>query len=96
MEELIPMIYKEVPKPYGPHELALLLVILGIGCLLDLNLEPYNLESQHYYRLARASLALQSILTTQSFVTVQVVVRSPSFRHVCLFFDVLLSRFYTL
>ena len=77
VEELIPTIYKEDPKPYGPHELALLLVVLGIGCLLDLNLQPYNLESQRFYRLAQASLALQPILTTQSIVTVKVVARSP-------------------
>ena len=95
MEELIPMIYKEEPKPYGPHELALLLVVLGIGCLLDLDLQSYNLESQHYYRLARASLALQSVLTIQSIVTVQVVTRFPSFHHVCHVFDPLLNRFCT-
>ena len=96
MEELIPMIYKEEPKPYGPHELALLLVVLGIGSLLDLNLQPYNLESQHYYRLARASLALQSVLTTQSIVTIQVVTRPPPpFHHICHFFDALTSRLCT-
>ena len=97
VEELIPMIYedKEEQQPYGPHELALLLVVLGIGCLLDLNLQPYNLDSQHYSRLARASLALQSILSTPSIVAVKVVARFPLCRQVCHVFDTLMSRFCT-
>ncbi|KAJ7057013.1 hypothetical protein C8F01DRAFT_1153071 [Mycena amicta] len=71
VEELIPAIYKQVPINYGPHELSVLLITLGIGALVDLNLQPYNLEAQHYYRLARAALGLQSILTEPSVVTVK-------------------------
>jgi len=93
VEELIPTVYKGEQKPCCPHELALLLVVFAIGCLLDLNLQPYNLESQHYYRLARASLALQSILRTPSIITVKVLARSPSYY--CYVFDALVSRFCT-
>ncbi|KAF7292903.1 Fungal-trans domain-containing protein [Mycena indigotica] len=73
IEELIPAIYHQngVLVDYGPHELAVLLVTLGIGALVDLNMQPYNLEAQHYYRLARAALGLQSILTKPSVVTVK-------------------------
>lgn len=80
VNELIPIIYKQVQVDYGPHDLALLLVVLGIGCLVDLNLPPYNLEAQHYYRLSRATMALQPVLGAQSVVTIKVcVVPSSSF-----------------
>ncbi|KAJ7628452.1 hypothetical protein FB45DRAFT_748903 [Roridomyces roridus] len=71
IDELIPAIYKQVRVAYGPHELAVLLVTLGIGALVDLDLQPYNLEAQHYYRLAKAALSLQSVLTEPSVVTIK-------------------------
>ncbi|KAF7343434.1 putative transcriptional regulatory protein C1F7.11c [Mycena venus] len=71
IDELIPAIYKQVRVSYGPHELAVLLITLGIGALVDLNLQPYNLEAQHYYRLAQAALSLQSVMTEPSVVTIK-------------------------
>ncbi|KAJ6495975.1 hypothetical protein C8R45DRAFT_151588 [Mycena sanguinolenta] len=71
IDELIPAIYKQVRVAYGPHELAVLLITLSIGALVDLNLQPYNLEAQHYYRLTRAALSLQSVMTEPSIVTVK-------------------------
>ncbi|TFK31500.1 hypothetical protein BDQ12DRAFT_618804 [Crucibulum laeve] len=73
VESLIPAIYKRIPLSYGPHDLALLLIVLGIGSLVDLDLPPYNLEAQHYYRLARAAVALQPVLAEQSMVTIKVL-----------------------
>jgi hypothetical protein len=72
VHELIPVIYKQIHVPYGPHDLALMLIVLGIGSLVDLQLQPYNLEAQHYYRLARATLVLQPVLGEQSVVTIKV------------------------
>ncbi|KAF7440022.1 hypothetical protein PC9H_000363 [Pleurotus ostreatus] len=69
--ELIPTIYKLNHNTYGPHDLALMLITLGIGALVDLNLPPYNLEAQHYYRLACAALGLQPVLSQQSIVTIK-------------------------
>lgn len=79
IDELIPAIYKQARVTYGPHELAVLLITLGIGALVDLELQPYNLEAQHYYRLARAALSLQSVLTEPSIVTIKVRVFHISF-----------------
>ncbi|RDB23841.1 putative transcriptional regulatory protein C1F7.11c [Hypsizygus marmoreus] len=73
VKELIPMVYRQVDITYGPHDLALMLIVLGIGSLVDLNLQPYNLEAQHYYRLARAAVALQPVLGEQSVVTIKVL-----------------------
>lgn len=73
--ELIPAIYARNRPPnsrtYGPHDLALLLIAIGIGVLVDLSLPPYHPEAQHYYRLARAALGLQSVLSNRSIVTVK-------------------------
>jgi hypothetical protein len=73
--ELIPAVYKQSRVSYGPHDLALMLIVLGIGALVDLDLQPYNLEAQHYYRLARAAVTLQPVLGQQSVVTIKVVPR---------------------
>ncbi|KAK1227718.1 hypothetical protein PQX77_009269 [Marasmius sp. AFHP31] len=73
VERLIPAVYKQKDIPYGPHQLSLILVVMGIGALVDLQLEPYNLEAQHYYLLARAALVLQPVLTQASIVTVKAV-----------------------
>lgn len=74
VRELVPAVYKRLRASYGPHDLALLLIVLGIGSLVDLDLQPYNLEAQHYYRLAKAALALQPVLAEQSVVTIKVSV----------------------
>ncbi|GAV99532.1 hypothetical protein LENED_000993 [Lentinula edodes] len=58
---------------YGPHELALLYIVLAIGVLVDLSIEPLNLESQHFYHLARAALVLQPVLTESSVTTIKVL-----------------------
>lgn len=76
IDELIPAIYnrdRAEPRTYGPHDLALLLICLGIGALVDLTQPPYALEAQHYYRLARAAANLESVLAHRSIVSVKVV-----------------------
>lgn len=73
---LIPLVYKQAPGSYGPHELAMLFAILAIGCLADLSRPPYDIEAQHYYRIGRATLALQPVLREHSLTTVKV--RIPS------------------
>ncbi|KAG6835785.1 hypothetical protein H0H93_014720 [Arthromyces matolae] len=73
LKELIPAVYKRVQVSYGPHDLALMLIVLGIGTLVDLNISPYSLEAQHYYRLSQAALTLQPVLGEQSVVTIKVL-----------------------
>jgi hypothetical protein len=75
---VIPLIYNRrigslEPPAHGPHDLALLLSVLALGALLDPDLPPYNIEAQHYYRLARAALCLQNVLVNRSVVTVKVL-----------------------
>lgn len=72
IDELIPRVYRQKLGSYSPHELALVLVVLSTGALVDLNLEPYNVEAQYYYRLARAAATLQPVLAEQSITTVKV------------------------
>jgi hypothetical protein len=83
VNELIPAIYHK-GSPSGPHDLALLLIVLGIACLVDLDMNPYNLEAQHYYRLARAAVTLQPVLGQQSIVTIKVVSGALTDALICL------------
>ncbi|KAL0946088.1 hypothetical protein HGRIS_012356 [Hohenbuehelia grisea] len=71
VNELIPAVYQISKVPYGPHDLALLLIVLGVGAMLDLKLSPYNLEAQYYYHLGRAALTLQPVLAEQSIATIK-------------------------
>ncbi|EJD35824.1 hypothetical protein AURDEDRAFT_92952 [Auricularia subglabra TFB-10046 SS5] len=44
------------------HELAILLTILAIGCMVDVNRPPYNQEASKFYHLGRLALGMDSIL----------------------------------
>ncbi|KAF9233911.1 hypothetical protein BU15DRAFT_90182 [Melanogaster broomeanus] len=76
---LIPLVYKHVggrsaePRAYGPHDLALVFLLLAIGSLVDPSLPPYNTDGRHYHRLARAALCLQPVFIKRSVVTVKAV-----------------------
>lgn len=78
MLELLPITYRR-PLPEnappvednGPHEFALMFLILAIGALVDLNQDPYNAEGEHYHQIARAALCLQPVLEKPSVVTIQ-------------------------
>ncbi|KAF9034692.1 hypothetical protein BDZ89DRAFT_1062420 [Hymenopellis radicata] len=73
MRQLINIIYRDRDVEYGPHDLALMLIVISVGAMVDLDLPPYNTEAQHYYKLAQAALALQPILMEESFVSVKVL-----------------------
>lgn len=79
-DEMIPHFYKQaagedVSLPSGdysnPHELALLLLCLAIGALVDLKQQPYNSEADHYCQLAQAALCIQPVLSNPTLVTIQ-------------------------
>jgi hypothetical protein len=44
-----------------PHALATLFFIFALGCLLDLQLTPFNSEAEKYYDLGRAALSLRPV-----------------------------------
>ncbi|KAF8639464.1 hypothetical protein AX16_010317, partial [Volvariella volvacea WC 439] len=63
----------------SPHQLAVLFMIFALGALVDLTLEPYNLESETYHLLSRAALSLRSILDSPEIFTVQAVILMASY-----------------
>lgn len=77
IDEMLPIIYKrraplDASHEYnGPHDLSLLYMIFAVGALVDLNLEPFNKEADHYYQLAKAAIALQNIFENPELVTIQ-------------------------
>lgn len=88
LEEMLPMIY-HLPSPSpasgeeqarsGPHDLALLFIVLAIGSLLSSpassspNTATANANAlgEHYHQISRAALALQPVLEKPSIVTIQ-------------------------
>lgn len=89
LEEMLPMIYNlpssspasgEEQARTGPHDLALLFIVLAIGSLLSspASSSPSNAATasanalgEHYHQISRAALALQPVLEKPSIVTIQ-------------------------
>ncbi|KAG5635134.1 hypothetical protein H0H81_012333 [Sphagnurus paluster] len=97
--DMLPAIYRRSPQPdgtkkvglrghgedySGPHDLALLFMILAIGALVRPEPEPTKANSnpsqlqasnnalgENYLQIARAALALQPVLEKPSLVTIQ-------------------------
>ncbi len=67
----------EDQDPTDSHRLAVLYMVFALGTLMDLDKSYLSLEATQYYQLARASLALDSILEHQSIPAVQALVRLP-------------------
>lgn len=91
MDEMLVVIYRrgsagEVEDEYGPHDLALLFIVLAIGALVEPEL-PQNSKhgqpstahatqstaayAEHFHQIARAAITLQPVLEKPSIVTVQ-------------------------
>lgn len=58
----------------SPHKFAVLYLIFAQGALVDLTLQPYNEEGEHYHHYARAALTLRSIFDSPMIETVQAIV----------------------
>ncbi|EMD39104.1 hypothetical protein CERSUDRAFT_112798 [Gelatoporia subvermispora B] len=80
LDEMLPYFYKKatisggivLEDEYGgPHSLALVMLILANGALVDPELEPYNAEAEHYVHLGRAALSLESVFEQPSLITIQ-------------------------
>ncbi|KAF9523895.1 fungal-specific transcription factor domain-containing protein [Crepidotus variabilis] len=57
----------------SPRRLALLLMILAVGCLVDLNRSPDHPDAERYHRLARASLCEVSVMEETNVETITVL-----------------------
>ncbi|KDR81325.1 hypothetical protein GALMADRAFT_116293 [Galerina marginata CBS 339.88] len=74
IEDMLPVIYKRNAAPVGedysgPHDLALLFVILAMGAILGQ--EPSNSLGEHFHQISRAAISLQPVLEKPSIVTIQ-------------------------
>jgi hypothetical protein len=71
---MLPVIYKmQDTSPggdwSGPHDLALLFIIMAIGAVLGK--DPSNARGEHFHQLSRAAISLQPVLEKPSIVAVQ-------------------------
>ena len=74
IDDMLPVIYKmQVAHPgedySGPHDLALLFIVLAIGALVGK--DPAHVLGGHFYQISRAAIALQPVLEKPSVVTIQ-------------------------
>ena len=74
IDDMLPVIYNKQPAPFGedysgPHDLALLFIIMAIGALVCH--EPSKALGEHYYQISRVAIALQPVLEKPSIVTIQ-------------------------
>ena len=68
-----------IDDPLLSHQLALMFMILAIGCLMDIKRPAYNIEAEKYHQLARAALFQSPIFEEPTLHAVQSLVR-PSLR----------------
>ena len=71
---MLPVNYKTQVAPpgedyRGPHDLALLFIILAMGALVGK--DPAHVLGGHFYQISRAALSLQPVLEKPSIVTIQ-------------------------
>lgn len=75
IDEILPVIYRKQSAPStdddhtGPHDLALLFVVLAIGSLVDG--ERGAEQAARFHQVSKAAICLQSVLEKPSIVTVQ-------------------------
>ncbi|THV08656.1 hypothetical protein K435DRAFT_708630 [Dendrothele bispora CBS 962.96] len=86
IDELLTPIYRAVKardttdsntsesETVSPHKLSALYIIFALGALVDLTLEPFNIEAEKYFQLCRAALSLRYIFDSPELSTVQTVV----------------------
>lgn len=78
------MVFSQVYRPgissieeaAHPHLLAILLVIMALGTLMDTQRESHSREARHYYQLSRSALSLRTVLEEQSVDAVRALVRN--------------------
>ncbi|KAJ7499017.1 fungal-specific transcription factor domain-containing protein [Mycena latifolia] len=71
----------DFPHTISPHRIAVLFMLFALGALVDLTLEPDNVESEHYYHASRAALALRSIFDSPEMATVQAVILMSAYHN---------------
>ncbi|KAF7340940.1 Zn(2)-C6 fungal-type domain-containing protein [Mycena sanguinolenta] len=64
----------------NPHVLALLFVVFAIAAILDPSKNPYSIEAQEYYYLARASLSLASPVRETTRAAIQALIHMAQYR----------------
>jgi hypothetical protein len=62
MPNLLHHVYESALEELCPRRLALLFMILAVGCLVDLNRPADCPEAEKYHHLARASLCEDSVM----------------------------------
>jgi len=76
MTNLLHHVYDSALEELCPRRLALLLMILAVGCLVDLNQPPDCPEAEKYHLLARASLCEIPVMEDTNIDAISALVRT--------------------
>lgn len=60
------------------EDLSVFFAVLALGALTDLSAEPFSAEAETYYRLSRALLTGENVLTEPTISSVQTLVSGMS------------------
>ncbi|KZT09905.1 uncharacterized protein LAESUDRAFT_722057 [Laetiporus sulphureus 93-53] len=76
---ILPRFYELSPAyldqdPLDSHRLAILYLVLAMGTLVDLEIEPLSPSATRYYQLGRAALSLDSVLEHQTLPAIQALI----------------------
>lgn len=97
VNEILAPIYRKISDPMKtayhrksdaeagrcPHLLATLFMLLAVGALVDLTLQPCSVEAETYYRLGRAALSMRSVFDSPELETVQAVSLMAAYHSLC-------------
>lgn len=78
LQNLIHHVYKSPLEALSPRRLALLLMILSIGSLMDLNRPIGSLYGEAYHHLARASICEIPLMEEPDFDVIHALASSPN------------------
>jgi hypothetical protein len=81
LQNLLHHCYTTTIEDLSPRRLALLLMILSIGCLVDLKRPLGNLYGEAYHHLARASVCEIPLMEEPDFDVIHALVTNSILRH---------------
>ncbi|KAF6761160.1 fungal-specific transcription factor domain-containing protein [Ephemerocybe angulata] len=79
LDEILMTIYQQSDSYQSHHALALLFAVFALASHFDPHKEPYSLEAQEYYQLARTSLGFASPVRQTTLAAIQTLIHMAQY-----------------